>query len=317
MSMIANENIVNGSGVTIDVADVSKWYGSVVAVNEVAFKVTPGITALLGPNGAGKTTMLHMIAGLARCSEGDVQVLDEPVRGNPGIYTRLGFMSEHEAVYGFQTGRRFVEMSAQLHGLDAIEAAAKKAIDIVGLADVQDRPLKGYSRGMRQRMRLAASIVHEPQVMILDEPLNGTDPRQRIEFQDVMRRLAREGKTILISSHILEEVETLADRILLMVSGKLAAAGDFRAIREKLDGLAYRVRIVVDAPRAMAAALVAMEEVESVGVEEDQSLIVLCRNVGPIQIAIPELAKSNGIRLLRVEPIDDSLEALFGYLVDR
>ena len=317
MSMIANENIVNGLGVTIDVADVSKWYGSVVTVNEVAFKVTPGITALLGPNGAGKTTMLHMIAGLARCSEGDVQVLDEPVRGNPGIYTRLGFMSEHEAVYGFQTGRRFVEMSAQLHGLDAIEAAAKKAIDIVGLADVQDRPLKGYSRGMRQRMRLAASIVHEPQVMILDEPLNGTDPRQRIEFQDVMRRLAREGKTILISSHILEEVETLADRILLMVSGKLAAAGDFRAIREKLDGLAYRVRIVVDAPRAMAAALVAMEEVESVGVEEDQSLIVLCRNVGPIQIAIPELAKSNGIRLLRVEPIDDSLEALFGYLVDR
>jgi len=317
VSMTTAENRVSRSGVIIDVADVSKWFGSVVAVNEVSFQVTPGITALLGPNGAGKTTMLHMIAGLARCSDGQVDVLDEPVRGNPGIYTRLGFMSEHEAVYGFQTGRRFVEMSAQLHGMESTSAAVDKAIGLVGLADVQNRPLKGYSRGMRQRMRLAASIVHEPQVMILDEPLNGTDPRQRIEFEDVMRRLAREGKTILISSHILEEVETLADRILLMVSGKLAAAGDFRAIRAKLDELAYRVRIVVDAPRAMAAALVAMEEVESVGVDEDQSLIVQCRNVGPIQAALPRLAKENGIRLVRVEPIDDSLEALFGYLVDR
>jgi ABC-2 type transport system ATP-binding protein len=301
----------------IDVENVSKWFGNVVAVNEVSFQVQSGITALLGPNGAGKTTMLHLIAGLAKCSDGQITTLGEPVRNNPSLYKRVGFMPEHESVYGFYTGRQMVEFSAKLFGMNPLRESIDNAIQIVGMEDAQDRKMGGYSRGMRQRMRLASAIVHDPEVMILDEPLNGTDPRQRIEFQRVMERLASQGRTILISSHILEEVETMAGRILLMVSGKLAAAGDFRAIRAKLDEQAYQVRIVVDKPRKMASAIVALEDVDSLNFEDDGSLIVHSRKIASIQTNLPRLAKENGIRLSRMEAVDESLESLFEYIVER
>ena len=301
----------------IEVKSVSKWFGSVVAVNDVSFQVRPGITGLLGPNGAGKSTILHLITGKAACSEGEVTVLGQQTRNNPELYRDIGVMSEHEAVYGFYTGREFVELAARLHGLSPITAPVDRAIGLVGLEDAQHRKLSDYSRGMRQRMRLAAALVHDPQVLVLDEPLNGTDPRQRLDFHDTMTDLAEQGRTILISSHILEEVETLASTILLMVSGKLAAAGDFRAIREKLDEQAYRVRVVTDSPRKMASALAGTDEIDSVSIGEDGELTVLSRNVTALQRSIPRLAQEQGIRLLRVEPLDDSLESIFSYVVDR
>ncbi|MDP6131198.1 MAG: ABC transporter ATP-binding protein [Dehalococcoidia bacterium] len=301
----------------IDVRGVSKWFGNVVAVNEVSLQVYPGITGLLGPNGAGKTTLLHLVAGLAKCSEGEVKLLGEPVRDNHRLYRRIGVMSEHEAVYGFFTGRQFVEFAARLHGLSPLGPPVDRAVALVGLTEAQGRPLSTYSRGMRQRTRLAATLVHDPEILILDEPLNGTDPRQRIEFHEAMLRLASDGRTILISSHILEEVETLATRILLMVSSKLAAAGDFRAIRAKLDEQAYKVRVVTDSPRAMAAALVRMDEVDSVSMGDEGDLVVLSRNVTALQRSIPRLAQEQGLRLLRVEPMDDSLESIFSYVVER
>ena len=301
----------------IDVRRVSKWFGSVVAVNDVTLQVHPGITGLLGPNGAGKTTLLHMIVGLARCSDGEVKLLGEPVRDNPQLYRRVGFMSEQETVYGIFTGRQFVEFAVRLHGLTPLAPAVDRAIELVGLTEAQGRSVATYSRGMRQRMRLAATLVHDPEVLLLDEPLTGTDPRQRIELQAVMLRLAGEGRTILISSHILEEVEELAGRILLMVSGKLAAAGDFHAIRAKLDEQPYKVRVVTDSPRLMAAALVQMGEVDSVSVGIGGELVVLSRNLGALQRRIPWLAQQQGIRLIRVEPLDDSLESIFSYIVER
>ncbi|MDP7084501.1 MAG: ABC transporter ATP-binding protein [Dehalococcoidia bacterium] len=301
----------------IDVRGVSRWFGNVVAVNEVSLQVYPGITGLLGPNGAGKTTLLHLVAGLAKCSEGEVKLLGEPVRDNHRLYRRIGVMSEHEAVYGFFTGRQFVEFAARLHGLSPLGPPVDRAVALVGLTEAQGRPLSTYSRGMRQRTRLAATLVHDPEILILDEPLNGTDPRQRIEFHEAMLRLASDGRTILISSHILEEVETLATRILLMVSSKLAAAGDFRAIRAKLDEQAYKVRVVTDSPRAMAAALVRMDEVDSVSMGDEGDLVVLSRNVTALQRSIPRLAQEQGLRLLRVEPMDDSLESIFSYVVER
>lgn len=301
---------------TIVVRNVSKWYGNVVAVNGVSLDVYPGITGLLGPNGAGKTTLLHMISGLARPSEGEVRMLGQPVRNNPELYRRIGVMSEHEAVYGFYTGRQFVEFSARLYNLASVEDAVDRAIEAVNLADAQHRALDTYSRGMRQRMRLAATLVHDPEILLLDEPLSGTDPRQRLETQDLLRRLASEGRTILVSSHILEEVEALADSILLMVSGKLAAAGDFRAIRARLDERPYKMRIVSSNPRALAAALVGMEEVDSVSMDGDGALVVQSRNVAAVQWAVPRLAQSQKVRLLRVEPLDDTLESVFGYLVE-
>ena len=305
-----------GVAATISVDRVSKWFGSVVAVNDVSLKVYPGITGLLGPNGAGKTTLMHLMAGLAEPSRGRTELLGEPVRGNVRLYRRLGAMAEHESVYGFYTGKEFVELAARLHGLDPLDKAVDKAIGSVGLRDAQDRPLRTYSRGMRQRMRLAATLVHDPEVLILDEPLNGTDPRQRVEFENQMRRLAAEGRTILISSHILEEVEALADRILLMVSGKLAAAGDFRAIREKLDDRPYKVRIVTGDQRAMGAALIRLDEVDSVAIDAG-AIVVLSSNVRALQRSVPRLAQQLGIRLLRVEPLDESLESVFSYVVGR
>ena len=301
---------------SIDIRGVSKWFGSVVAVNDVSAQVAPGITGLLGPNGAGKTTLLRMIAGLAGPSRGEVMLLGEPARDNPRLYRRVGVMSEHEMVYEFFTGREFVEFAARLHYLDPLGPPVDRAIEAVGLTEVQHRQLATYSRGMRQRMRLSASIVHDPEVLILDEPLNGTDPRQRIEFEDLVRRLADRGRTILISSHILEEVENLADSILLMVSGKLAASGDFHAIRAKLDERPYKIRIVVNDPRSMAAALVRIDAVDSVSVGSDGDLVVLSRNVFDLQMSIPRLAQEHGIRLMRVEPLDESLESVFSYLVE-
>ncbi|MCH7740166.1 MAG: ABC transporter ATP-binding protein [Chloroflexi bacterium] len=281
----------------------------------MSFEVRPGITGLLGPNGAGKTTLLRMICGLAGVSEGTVQMLGQPVRNNPDLYRRVGVMSEHESVYGFMTGREFVKFEARLKGVADPDAATEKAIGYVGLVDVQNRAMGTYSRGMRQRMRLAATIVHEPEVLLLDEPLNGTDPRQRIQFSNLLRQLASQGRTILISSHILEEVELLADTVLLIVSGKLAAAGDYHAIRAKLNERPYHVRVMADKPRELASVLVRFEAIDAVNLDPDGAIIVLSRNVGMLQLELPRLAKENGIRLLRVDPLDDSLESVFGYLV--
>jgi ABC-2 type transport system ATP-binding protein len=300
----------------IRVDGVSRWFGSVVAVSDITFDVGPGITGLLGPNGAGKTTLLRMITGLAATSSGTITVFGEPVRDNPPLYRRLGVMSEHETVYGFMTGREFVRMMGRLRGVGALEAAVDRAIERVDLAEAQHRPMGTYSRGMRQRMRLAGSLVHDPDVLILDEPLNGADPRQRVHFQHLLRQLAAEGRTIVLSSHILEEVEQLADTVLLIVNGKLAASGGFRAIRAALNQRPYHVRVTCDAPRELAAAVVTLPSVDAVNVDPDGAIVVLSRNVLDLQIELPRLAQAAGISLRRVEPLDDSLESVFGYLVE-
>ena len=302
---------------TIEVRSISKWYGNVVAVNDVSLEVYPGITGLLGPNGAGKTTLLHLVAGLAAPSAGEVEILGEPVRDNHRLYSRIGVMSEHEAVYPFYTGRQFVEFAANMYGVAPTGASVDKAIAAVGLTEVEGRAVGGYSRGMKQRIRFAATLVHDPEVLLLDEPLNGTDPRQRLEFHDLVLRLSSEGRTVVISSHILEEVEALAGRILLMVGGKLAASGDYRAIRAKLDERPYSLRVVAADPREMAAALMKLEEVDSVTVDSDDSLLVLSRNVAALQLSLPRTAQELGTRLLRLEPLDESLESVFSYVVER
>ena len=301
----------------IRVDGVSRWFGSVVAVSDVSFDVRPGITGLLGPNGAGKTTLFRMITGLAATSTGTITVFGQPVRDNPPLYARLGVMSEHETVYGFMTGREFVMAMAKLRGIRNVRAATDRAIELVDLAEAQDRRMDTYSRGMRQRMRLAATLVHDPEILILDEPLNGADPRQRVHFKRLLQQLASEGRTILISSHILEEVEELAETVLLVVNGKLAASGEFRAIRAALNQRPYHVRVVSDQPRELAAGVVKLASVDAVHVDPDGAVVVLSRNVLDLQLELPKLAQQQGIRLLRVEPLDDSLESVFGYLVER
>jgi ABC-2 type transport system ATP-binding protein len=300
----------------IRVDGVSRWFGSVVAVSDVSFDVRPGITGLLGPNGAGKTTLLRMMTGLASTSVGTVTVLGEPVRDNPPLYRRIGVMSEHETVYGFMKGRAFVRAMGKLRGVKDLEQAVDRAIAFVDLEDVQHRPMDTYSRGMRQRMRLAATLVHDPEVLVLDEPLNGADPRQRVHFKSLLERLAADGRTIVLSSHILEEVEQVADTVLLIVNGKLAASGGFRAIRAALNQRPYHVRVVCDAPRDLAAAVVRLPSVDAVNVDPDGAVVVLSRNVLDLQVELPRLAQREQVGLRRVEPLDDSLESVFGYLVE-
>ena len=300
----------------IRVDGVSRWFGSVVAVSDVSFDVGPGITGLLGPNGAGKTTLLRMMTGLADTSSGRVTMFGQPVRDNPPLYRRIGVMSEHETVYGFMTGREFVRMMGRLRKVDAIEPAVDRAIALVDMEAAQHRRMDTYSRGMRQRMRLAGTLVHDPEVLILDEPLNGADPRQRVHFQELLRQLVAGGRTIVLSSHILEEVEQLADTVLLIVNGKLAASGGIRAIRAALDQRPYHVRVLCDAPRRLASAIVGLESVDAVTVDPDGAIVVLSRSVRDLQLELPRLAQAAGIGLRRVEPLDDSLESVFGYLVE-
>ncbi len=300
----------------IAVDRVSRWFGSVVAVSDISFDISPGITGLLGPNGAGKTTLLRMMTGLAATSSGTVTMFGQPVRDNPPLYRRIGVMSEHETVYGFMKGREFVRMMGRLRGVSNLEQAVDRAIELVDLADAQHRAMDTYSRGMRQRMRLAATLVLDPEVLILDEPLNGADPRQRVHFQQLLRQLAAEGRTIILSSHILEEVEQLAETVLLIVNGKLAASGGFRAIRAALNQRPYHVRVLCDAPRRLASQIVSLDSVDAVHVDPDGALVILSRNVLDLQIELPRRAQAASIRLLRVEPLDDSLESVFGYLVE-
>ena len=309
--------MIGSAAAVIRVDGVSRWFRSVVAVSDVTFDVMPGITGLLGPNGAGKTTLLRMMTGLAATSRGTVTVLGEPVRDNPPLYRRIGVMSEHETVYGFMKGREFVRMMGELRGVSDLEAAVDRAIAFVDMADAQNRPMDTYSRGMRQRMRLAATLVHDPEILILDEPLNGADPRQRVHFKRLLQELARQGRTIVLSSHILEEVEQVADTVLLIVNGKLAASGGFRAIRAALNQRPYHVRVICDAPRRLAADVVKLKSVDAVHVDPDGGVVVLSRNVLDLQIELPRLAQSSAIRLRRVEPLDDSLESVFGYLVEQ
>ena len=295
---------------------LTRWFGNIVAVNDVTLDIRPGITGLLGPNGAGKSTLIRMMTGLARVSSGTVTVFGEPVRDNPALYRRIGVMLEHETVYEFMTGRRFVRLMGKLRRVTPLDEAVERAIGHVELLDAADRKIRTYSRGMRQRIRLAGTLVHDPEVLLLDEPLNGADPKQRIHFQRLLRRFASEGRTILISSHVLEEVEQIADTVLLLVNGKLAASGGFRAIRAALNERPYHVLVACDSPRALASAVVELDSVEAVKLDPAGRIVILSRNVRDLQIALPRLAQENSVKLRRVVPLDDSLESVFGYLVE-
>ena len=238
---------------TVEVTGVSKWFGPKVAVSKVSCSFGPGVTGLLGPNGAGKTTMLRMLTGLIRPSEGEIRVLGVWPRANPSVYADIGLVPEESAVYTQMTGRDFVKYAAVLSGIEAPAKAADRAIATVALEDAADRRLEGYSKGMRQRAKVAAALVADPQILVLDEPLNGTDPVQRLRLIDLFRTLGDEGRTLIVSSHVLDEVDRVSDRVLAIVDGRLAAAGDVRAIRRAMSDIPYRVRVETNKPRELAA----------------------------------------------------------------
>jgi ABC-2 type transport system ATP-binding protein len=307
---------------TIVVQNLSKWYGDVVAVSDISFHVEPGVTALLGPNGAGKSTTLEMLTGLLGPSQGSISVLGRPARGDSELYRHVGLVPEQETLYPFLTGREFVRFNAVLQKLPDPDAATIRALEIVEMLDESDRSVRGYSKGMRQRTKIAAALVHDPDVLLMDEPLNGTDPLQRAHLIDLIRLLGNQGKTVVVSSHILYEVERFADRILVINRGKLAAAGDYRAIRDKIDEHARSVRVRCSDARALAQTLVRDPIILSLKFESGTEgtapgIVIETADVRALYRKLPAAAQAQDIHLYEVAPLDDSLASVFAYVVAR
>jgi len=302
---------------TIELEQVSKWYGDIVAVSDVSFGVGPGVTGLLGPNGAGKSTTLKMMAGLQAPSSGKVTINDVEIRGRPQAYRDLGLVSEHEVIYPFLSGRDFVRLNARLQKLGNVEEAVDQAIAMVDMQPAADRKVGAYSKGMRQRIKVAGALVHNPHVILMDEPLNGTDPVQRAHLIRLIRELGASGKTVLVSSHVLVEVERFAENILVIVNGKLAAAGDFRTIREKIDAHDHEVRIKASDSRGLAAALIGELSVLSVRIDAQGRIVATTNDAPSFYRMVPRIAHQRQIRLFELQATDESLTSVFSYLVEK
>ena len=303
---------------------VSRWYGKVVAVSDVSLALRPGVTALLGPNGAGKSTLLRLVCGLTRPSRGSVRLLGVDPRRRPEVYRQVGIAPQQEALFEHDSPTRFVETAARLVGVpDPVEATAR-ALDRVGLDPADPRPLRERSGGERQRAKLAQAIVHRPPLLVLDEPVEGLDPRQRIAVLDLVAALGAEGHTVLVSSHVLGELDRISDRVLVMAQGRVVAAGTSHGLRELLDDRPMKVRIGTDRPRPLAAALVGLPGVVAVGVEEPQpedpaggAVVVDTLAAPALRRALAARAVEAGALLHEVRPLDDDLDSVFRYLVTR
>ena len=302
---------------TIEVDNVSKWFGPVVALSEVTCSVEPGITALLGPNGAGKSTLLRILCGLTAPSRGEVRILGQRPRHDLALNRQIGLVPQQEAVFEPLSALRFVALAAELHGVASPERAAAAALQLVDLDPDMDRAVGTYSKGMRQRVKVAQALVNEPEVVFLDEPLEGLDPRQRLRMIELFHRLGSEGRTVLVSSHVLDEVERFGSRVLVIAQGRLAAEGDFRAIRELMDDRPHRIRIGTDRPRELAAGLLAKGAVIGAWVENNTSILVDTLVVNDLRRTVAGLARDANARLLSVAPVDEDLESVFRYLVSR
>jgi ABC-2 type transport system ATP-binding protein len=299
---------------TIELRGVSRWYGNVVAVNDVTMTIGPGVTGLLGPNGAGKSTMMHMIAGFLPPSRGELTVAGAASWRNPEIFRTVGLVPERDSVYAFLTGTDFVTATARLHGLAGPGAAAARAIAMVEMAEAAGRRISTYSKGMRQRIKVAAALVHEPEVLLLDEPFNGMDPRQRLHMMDLLDALGRDGRVILFSSHILEEVERLSGTIQVIVGGRLAASGDFRAIRRLMTSRPHVFFVRSSDDRMLGSALIGRPAVRGVELTP-RGLEVRAGDYGAFTRELAGLSRDHGISLREVQPADESLESVFAYLL--
>lgn len=299
---------------TIEIDHTSRWFGNVVAVNDVSMTVGPGVTGLLGPNGAGKSTLINMMAGFLAPSTGTVTLDGRPIWRNEAVYRDIGIVPEREAMYDFLTGREFVVANAELQGLG--DAEAQRALATVEMEYAQDRRISTYSKGMRQRVKMASALVHEPSVLLLDEPFNGMDPRQRMQLMELLRRMGEQGRTVLFSSHILEEVEQLASHIEVIVAGRHAASGDFRKIHAADDGPpAPLSRTFQRRPRSRRRADRRPVDGRDRGGPGEQALLIQAVDFGRFTELLPKVAREHGIRLLTVSPSDESLESVFSYLV--
>jgi len=304
----------------IEFDGVSKWYGNVIGLNKLTVRIPPGVTGLLGPNGAGKSTMLQLATGQLRSNQGSIRVLGHRPWNNPALMRHVGLCPEQDAFYEWMTGYDFVRTCARLTGMRRYETAeaAEKALAVVGMTDNMRRPIRGYSKGMRQRTKLAQAMVHEPRVLLLDEPFTGTDPVARRDLLDVIRGLEGTGRSVVVSSHILHEVEVLTPNIILLHRGRLVAEGHVREIRDLIDRHPHRIVLACDDYRALAAKLVCWEDVESVTIlNRDKAVLVETRRPDAFYARLPAVSLEDKTPLREVYSEDDNLEAVFKYLVSK
>jgi ABC-2 type transport system ATP-binding protein len=296
---------------------LSKWYGHVSGLNDVTVALPDGVTGLLGPNGAGKSTFMKVVTGQLRPSAGTVRVFGEPIWGNPSQYQRLGFCPEQDAFYEHMTGLEWVAALARLHGMDdaSAVAAARRALETVDLLDVADRKIGAYSKGMRQRVKLAQAVAHDPQLLILDEPLSGMDPIMRRRTIRLIKDWGRAGKSVVVSSHILHEIEAMTANIVLIHNGRIVAEGDVHQIRALIDEHPHRVSIRAGDPRALARRLLVDDEITSLRFE-DGAVIVETPRPDAFYSRLTEVAASGEAGAIdEVTSPDDNLQAVFNYLV--
>jgi ABC-2 type transport system ATP-binding protein len=296
---------------------LSKWYGHVSGLNDVTVALPDGITGLLGPNGAGKSTFMKVVTGQLRPSAGTVRVFGEPIWGNPSQYQRLGFCPEQDAFYEHMTGLEWVTALARLHGMEdaSAVAAARRALEKVDLLDVADRKIGAYSKGMRQRVKLAQAIAHDPQLLILDEPLSGMDPIMRRRTIRLIKEWGRAGKSVVVSSHILHEIEAMTANIVLIHNGRIVAEGDVHQIRALIDEHPHRVSIRAGDPRALARRLLVDDDITSLRFE-DGAVIVETPRPDVFYSRLTEVAASGEAGAIEeVTSPDDNLQAVFNYLV--
>jgi ABC-2 type transport system ATP-binding protein len=301
---------------TIEVRQLAKWFGSVVALSDLTFDVRPGVTALLGPNGAGKSTLFRVLCGLANPSRGTVRIFGENPRANPALTRRIGVAPQQEQLFERQTIMEFVSLAATLHHAPDPMEAARQAIETVEMDTGDSRPLSAYSKGMRQRVKLAQAIVNDPDLIVLDEPLEGLDPRQRLRSIELFRQLGAAGKTVIISSHVLDEVERFGSRILVITQGRLVAEGPFSAIRDLMDDRPHHVRIGTDRPPLLAAGLLTRGVVTGARVS-DSWIEVETDDAPAFRRTVAVVARDCDARLTEVRALDDDLESVFAYLVGR
>jgi len=299
---------------TVELSDVSVWFGAKVALSEVSCSFGAGVTGLLGANGAGKTTLMRAVCGLLPPNLGQVRVGGRDPRTDRGAQRVISLVPEEDTAPPALTARQLVGYLAALHGVTE-RAAPDRCLATVELLDVADRRLAGFSKGMRQRARIAAALVSSPSVLVLDEPLNGADPVQRAHLIDLFRRLGDDGRTVIVSSHVLHEVERLAHRQVVLAGGRLAAAGDHRAIRDAMADRARRVLVRTDAPRVLGAALVGVGAVSGIDIDGEDGIVVSSTRSIEVARALPGVARRAGVRLLEVRPLDDSLESTFRELL--
>jgi ABC-2 type transport system ATP-binding protein len=296
---------------------VSKWYGQVSGLNDVTVSIPPGITGLLGPNGAGKSTFMKVMTGQLKPSQGTIRVLGEAIWGNPGVYARIGFCPEQDAFYDRMTGLEWVTALVRLNGLDgaAAETAAKRALEKVDLLDAGGKKIGAYSKGMRQRVKLAQALVHDPELLILDEPLTGMDPIMRRRTIRLIKDWARAGKHIIVSSHILHEIESMTSNILLINNGRIVAEGNVHQIRDLIDTHPHTVFVRGADPRALARRFMAEDDVLSLKFEPG-AVIVETSRPDSFYARLTELAASGEAGTIdEVQSPDDNLQAVFRFLV--